>query len=709
MKQFMLPILAFLGITAFNKENGKMIMTDEQRDRIVAAFGQPLYDKFSTELANDFKVTEPGGVNYVQALLESTQAAFEANKVALSALESNNATLETEKATMTGLLAQQKAQIDILSALPVIEKPATPILPVSQFDQDVQNDQFLMGLNVPFMAIDEKHNYNKRAYAALMSDRLGLDIPTPKQSVLDYQSLKADLGDFYRIRKQDSIQSFLYQLPSVEALFPLQSGFQDRAVLVQMFMDEFSQADNTSSDFDNVYKGNYLFQPEELKMSDVMFAYKFSDLKKLEKTWIGYLNKEGSDTMKWSFIEFIMVETGKKLHNEREQRRIAGISKDPVLNNPGKAMQASDGLYQFIKNKIANFQIRPFAEGEWTDNDISDYIRRCTALVPPVVRDTGNLILYITPDALTAYHRNNQTLYGLNQDYTANINYVKEYPNVKIKTVTNAGNRKRMIWTIDGNINLFEDQKGEMFKFFFEQEDWKLKVWSNWREAIGAFSVGKKFDNADDIPMDYSTQMIFCNDVDIPSTVFVEMFPDDATPSVKDHTSVISVANTAGIVITDIDDAEVGVPVKIKCGSPTNSISIAASGKFSLLSTGWNPVVGDVINLMKTSSGKFTELSRETIVSSLIAFAPDDATPSLTGSDKFVTDANANDTAITNFDNAIPSRIYTVYGAGDAHASTIDNAGNFALELGAMTLSAGTWIKLVLNTTDSKFHEISRG
>ena len=160
----MLPILAFLGITAFNKENGKMIMTDEQRDRIVAAFGQPLYDKFALELANDFKVTDPAGVNEVQALLESTQAAFEANKIALSALESNNASLETEKATMAGLLAQQKAQIDILSALPVIEKPATPILPVSQFDQDVQNDQFLMGLNVPFMAIDEKHNYNKRAY-----------------------------------------------------------------------------------------------------------------------------------------------------------------------------------------------------------------------------------------------------------------------------------------------------------------------------------------------------------------------------------------------------------------------------------------------------------------------------------------------------------------------------------------------------------------
>lgn len=105
-------------------------------------------------------------------------------------------------------------------------------------------------------------------------------------------------------------------------------------MLTNIWLGEFSQADNTASDFDNVTKGNYEFDNETLRMSSVMFAHKFKDLKALEKSWIGSYNKEGSQVIKWSFIEYILAETAKKLHNEREQRRINGVRKEPDLNKP---------------------------------------------------------------------------------------------------------------------------------------------------------------------------------------------------------------------------------------------------------------------------------------------------------------------------------------------------------------------------------------
>ena len=83
--------------------------------------------------------------------------------------------------------------------------------------------------------------------------------------------------------------------------FPLESGYQDLAVLTNIWLGEFSQADNTASDFDNVTKGNYEFDNETLRMFSVMFAHKFKDLKALEKSWIGSYNKEGSRVIKWSF------------------------------------------------------------------------------------------------------------------------------------------------------------------------------------------------------------------------------------------------------------------------------------------------------------------------------------------------------------------------------------------------------------------------
>ena len=195
--------------------------------------------------------------------------------------------------------------------------------------------------------------------------------------------------------------------------------------------------------------------------------------------------------------------------------------------------------------------------------------------------------------------KNNEQLYGVNQDYKANVMYVKEYPNVQLVPVPNMSESKRMIWTIEGNIKLFEDKPGEMYNFNLEQSDWSLKVWSNWKESVWAYLVGRKYASANLIPEDFSTQMIFCNDVDQPTAYFVPMLVDDATPSVVEHSSLVSVANTLVTAITDIDDCAIGQEVRLKCGNATNAVTIAAAGKFSLLTAAWTPGVGDVIVLKK--------------------------------------------------------------------------------------------------------------
>jgi hypothetical protein len=570
-------------------------------------------------------------------------------------------------------------------------------------------DTHLFGQNLPFMAL-ESRPYNQRAYAS-MAARHGLLIPVHEASSLDYTSLKSDLGEYYRVRKQDRIQSFLQELPSLTKIFNLESGYQDQAVLVNMFLtDEFSQADSTAlgSLFDNMVKGGYKFEPEVLTMYDVMFAHKFTALKEIEKSWIGYLNREGSSTMKWSFIEYILVETAKKLKNEQELRRIRGVRKNPTVNVPGTSMQAANGLLKFMKNQIAAFKVKPFELGEWTSGTIANYIRNATQMVPEVLRDSGRVVLYMSTDALSDYHKNLETLYGLNQDYTANLMHVKEYPSVKIIPVPGMAPSKRMIWTLEGNISLFEDKPGEMLNFNIEQQDWTLKVWANWRESVWAYLVGRKYTTAAEMPSDYSTQLIFCNDVDEPASYFINMDANDVTPSVLNHTSLVSVANSQATAITGIDDCAVGQEVRLKCGNATNAITIAKAGVFSIISAAWNPEVGDVITLKKRSDGKFIELKRETVTSDAIAIADGDATPDVSDGDKFITVANTNATAITNLDNATVGVVYTLYGGSDTNSSTIANAGNFVLTE-AMTLGAGTYIKLQKSEVDSKFYEIEKG
>ena len=556
--------------------------------------------------------------------------------------------------------------------------------------------------------------YNQRARAALLARR-GIMLSAPAASSTDYSRLTADLGAFYRIPWQERLQSLLFNLPTIEAIFPLESGYQDLATLVNVWLGEFSQADNTASDFDNVVKGGYEFDNETLRMYSVMFAHKFTNLKELERTWIGSLNLEGSQPIKWSFIEYLLSETAKKLHNEREQRRVNGVRKDPDLNKAGRAMDAADGLYEFIRKKVDGFvdvnngntvyQIKPFVLGALSVANIGEKIYQATSQIPAEIRDSGQLRLYMPSHMIVWYHKYNEAHYGTNQDYKADIMYVKEYPSVLIKAVPNADNHHRLIWTLEGNIKTFEHQPGEMTRFSIEQQDWTLKVWSNWKESIWARAVGYKY--TDPTAMDGSRQLIWCNEYDRPDSYFVTSEPDN-NPDAKLHTSIVTVPNTSTLSITDIDNAPVGKVITLKCGSVDAGVKIEASGKFSLLASAWEPAVGDFIKLMKRSDGKFIEVGRNTAATTdAYQFAADDTTPSVDGANVFVVGENTKATAITALDDAVVGEVYTIYGSGSTNASTIANSGNFVLTA-AVTLSEGHFIKLV-KADDGKFYEVSRG
>ena len=181
----------------------------------------------------------------------------------------------------------------------------------------------------------------------------------------------------------------------------------------------------------------------------------------------------------------------------------------------------------------------------------------------------------------------------------------------------------------------------------------------------------------------------------------------DKNPDATLHTSIVTTKNSETLAITDIDNAQVGKVITLKCGSVDSGVSIAKSGKFSLISAAWSPAEGDWIKLMKRNDGKFIEISRGSVASDAYQFAADDTTPSVSGATVFVTGSNTGATAITALDDAVVGEVYTIYGNGSTNASTIANSGNFVLTA-AMTLSEGTFIKLV-KAEDNKFYEVARG
>nr|DAF27300.1 MAG TPA: major capsid protein [Caudoviricetes sp.] len=726
---FIPAILGILGLSAFNKVEGKDGLTDEECATL-KEYG------FSDRFLSDFKAyiqnPQPSAGN--QSTDDTRAAAVAAvlgqvtsqHQEATAQLDSLKKQVAKDKAAHEAAIASKEAEIEALnekiktlSALPENDpgKGAGFVaVPASAFNLD--DTQQLGGLPGAYFALDRP--YNLRAKAALLANE-GKMLAVAVPNSVDYKTLQEDLGAFYRTHWSDRLQSFLVELPTITKIFKTESGHQDLETLTNLFLGEFSQPDNSAnSEFDKVTKGTYEFGHETLRMYGVMFAHKFQSLKDLEKSWIGYLNSEGSNPVKLSFIEFLLVETAKVLHNEREQRYINGVRKDPDPNVPGRAMEAADGIYEYIRKRVEGhtdftpnggttgktvYQIKPFVLPKITAANIGEVFYQGTGMIPSKFRDTGKICLYIPSWMLPLYHKYNEAHYGQNVDYKAGITYVKEFPAVRIVTLPNADNHHRIFWTVDGNIKTFDHVPGEMLRFTLEQQDWTVKVWSNWKESIQATAVGYKY--TDPLAMDGSRQLIWCNDYDRPDTYFIEA-ARDANPSALLHSSIVTVANSKQFEITDIADAQVGRLISLKCGvDGDNGITIKKNEKFSLLTAAWTPSKGDIITLMKRADGKFIEISRSTAAAESYQFDANATTPSLKGATVFITGENTAATAITNLTDGVPGTLYTIHGAGDANASTIPNSGNFVLTKDII-LKAGTFIKLVKGD-DNKFYEVARG
>ncbi len=723
-KNFIPSIKTALGINSFAVENGRTVLLAEQKEKLRSyKFPDSFIEDFEKSLNDD---TEAAGdaaesvrVAAIAAVLGETVSQLNARTEELEAMK---VARTADAATMAAVQAQVQeltSRVKILSELPETDPGAAAgrrgtEAAVFNIDDDAQ----LGGMAGEMFALSRP--YNQRARQAL-AQRQGRLLAAADYSSMDYSTLREDLGAFYRIPWRDRLQSMLVALPTVEALFPLESGYQDLATLVNVWLGEFSQADNTiGSDFDKVTKGSYSFGQETLRMYGVMFSHKFKNLKEIERLWIGSLNKEGSDPIKWSFIEYLLAQTAIKLHNERELRRINGVRKNPNPNVPGTAMSAADGYFEYLRKRQQGFvdftvdsdttgktvyQLKPFDLEFITPENIGDVIYRGTSMVPAQYRDAGNVVLYMPSWLLPWYHKFNELKYGANQDYKAGEMFVHEYPSVKIKTVPNADNHYRLVWTIDGNFKTYEDRPGEMLDFKIEQQDWTLKIWSNWKEGFAAEAVGRKV--TDPAALDINNQFIWMTPYDFAPSYFVPVDPD-TNPRVTNHKSVVTATNSEPLNITDIEGVAPGDIVSIKCGdaSEAHGVTIRKEGKFALISQAWTPALGDVITLMCTDYGKFIELGRTSGAEQAYRFPADANTPSVASGTEFVIGENTKATAITTLEGAETGKVYTIHGAGTTYASTIANAGNFVLTAAA-TLSDGTYIKLAL-AADGKFYEVAR-
>jgi hypothetical protein len=409
---------------------------------------------------------------------------------------------------------------------------------------------------------------------------------------IDYSGLSNNpLTSEFAVRRMDMIITYIRTLPSVANIFPVHSGVQNKEIVTNAFFGEFSQARQSG----RVFKGSAKFTPEIIHVDAVMFKHAFENLDELEKQYIGYLNHEGSNPMKWTFIEWMMVNIYKVLFNEQQRRRVIGvrvpIQKD--VDNP--ALFGADGVYRAVERLEEQFKVLPFKDLKLYDETtmLSYYetmYKYVNLILPNMVgyRMYGNL--KHRPWFVELY----RAKYGKDMDFTGVKDQIIDLSPENIIWVPNMdANDYKVLITLEGNLENYELVPGEMFAVYFQQDLDILMAMSNWKGGAGALQAGLQCaTEAELAATKRKYQYIFTN---YPvSTLAVDATVIDGSVNYTFETA----ANTKATAITDIQNGSSERVYKVICGSATNATTITKAGKFAKIANDWVPkAAGDYIKL----------------------------------------------------------------------------------------------------------------
>ena len=196
----------------------------------------------------------------------------------------------------------------------------------------------------------------------------------------------SELGE-YLVRRTDAIIAYFKEVPSVRGtIFPVHSNVQNAEVAISAIVGELSQGYREG----RIFKGGMQFTPDKYKVDDLMFKFNFVDLVRLEKEYIGWLNRnEGSAIIKWTFIEWVLVHYGTQLIKEQSIRNVIGVRvpQQNVKANPSNL--SADGALRAITRAIRQYRVLPFESiGTYDADTMLDTVE---AFADEVVKAHGGL------------------------------------------------------------------------------------------------------------------------------------------------------------------------------------------------------------------------------------------------------------------------------------------------------------------------------
>ena len=624
------------------KIDDKKPFTKEEFNSIVAEYQK----KYQTTLKDDLEAEEKSKKDdeqqaEMQAMLNSIQQVVSTiNPV------TESTTQPQQDATLASILESLNVIREDFKALG--ERPATDlpeqtvtVSPVS-INGFGNTPQYLFGVEHPIFSMEKRWNKiaaNPRAASALPEVDEQVDgvafhkaacayAKTLKEryqflqenKMLDARALSegkyatnyggvdnAGLGNQFVVLRQDAIIARVLEKRDLTQFFPVQYGIQDRGLIFNAFFDEVSQAYQSGETF----KGSMKIENQMGYVDDSMIKIEWGPMKELERKYIGYLNKEGSDPIKWTMIEYQLLNTLLNAQTEQSKRRMRGIYVKPEKGVAGSYLNAGTGLLYTLLRYVHQYDIKPHADAayrSYTQATMLSAVQEFVADVTASVTEDMELdkhCLYLNRNHQSWWIKNVRSTYGKDTDFAGPMGALNVVPDTTVQIIwlPYLGQLPFMMMHEPGNILFLEYVPGEMFAVKMQEQMEQVRAWSTWKEGCSATFTGRRFDTREKMEENaYEWQQIFIN-----------LFAATIVDKIDGKAGFWHVTgdSTTQDTYTEIANAKAGVAYCIEAGVATHLPKVAKSGKFGKISAAFTATaVGDYLMVILDKDGNFRELER---------------------------------------------------------------------------------------------------
>ena len=417
----------------------------------------------------------------------------------------------------------------------------------------------------------------------------------------------AGLGDQFVVLRQDALIARVLQVRDLTQFFPVAYGYQDRGLVFNAFFDEVSQAYQSGE----VFKGGMKIENHMGYVDDAMIKMEWGPMKELERKYIGYLNKEGSDPIKWTMIEYQLLNTLRAAQVEQNKRRMRGIYVKPDKGVAGSYLNAATGVLYTLLRYVHQYDIKPHGESTYRTYTQATFLPAVQEFIADVRAsitedmDLDKHFIYLNKNHQAWWIKNVRSTYGKDTDFAGPMGALSVVPDTTMRIIwlPYLGQTPFMMLHEPGNIQFLEYVPGEMLSVKMQENMEQVRAWSVWKEGTSASFTGRRFATKEEMDKNnYEWQQIFIN-----------LFAATITDKVDGNNGFWQVTDstTTQTTYTDIDNAKVGVAYCIECGDETKLPEIAKSGKFDSITDAFTATaVGDYIMVILGSDNKFRELER---------------------------------------------------------------------------------------------------